>query len=253
MKRLHLFELEDQSWFPTWLRNFQTDYLAAASRYLGVYDAVLPLLAEFPRILDLGSGGGGPWERWAARNQLPAPVTLSDRYPNYEAFHRLHQKYGLGYASQPVDALHVPAGLPGARTLFTAIHHFSPEQVEQLCRDAVNSGQPIAAFDFNQRTLLSLLSIIPAAWLMCWLLTPFIRPLSPARFFWTYVVPLVPAAATWDGIVSQFRSHTVDELRAITARIHGHNWRVGQVHWCGVLQITCLVGTPGDLSCEGAQ
>lgn len=245
MRRLHLFELEDQSWFPTWLRNFQTDYLAVASRHLGMYDAVLPLLAGFPRILDLGSGGGGPWERWAAHNLLPAPVTLSDRFPNHEAFQRLQAAYGISHAPQPVDALHVPPHLPGARTLFTAIHHFSPEQVEQLCRDAVAASQPIAAFDFNQRTLLSLLTIIPVAWLMCWLLTPFIRPLSLKRLFWTYVVPLVPAAATWDGIVSQFRSYTVAELQAITAKVPGYQWRVGQVRWLGILPVTYLVGEKG--------
>jgi hypothetical protein len=245
VRRLHLFELEDQPWYPTWLRNLQTDYLAAGSRWLGMYDAVLPLLRPFSEILDLCSGGGGPWERWAAKNQLPSRVTLSDRFPNHQAFQHLQETYGIPYAPEPVDALNVPPRLPGARTLFTAIHHFSPEQVQQLCRDAVASAQPLAAFDFNQRSLPAILGILPGAWLMCWLLTPLIRPFRLTRLFWTYAIPLVPAVAAWDGLMSQLRAYTPAELQQIADSVPGYRWRAGHVRWLGVLPVTYLVGEKG--------
>jgi hypothetical protein len=64
--RLHLFELEDQSWFPSLIRDAGSSYLAFVARVAGHAEAFAPKLAEAlnrsgeDRIVDLCSGGSGP-------------------------------------------------------------------------------------------------------------------------------------------------------------------------------------------------
>ena len=69
MRRLHLAEIEDQSWCPRPVRDAATDYLEFMIRLGNAYAPVAPLLREAlrrtgaRRIVDLCSGGGGPWPR----------------------------------------------------------------------------------------------------------------------------------------------------------------------------------------------
>ena len=83
--RFHLFELEDQAWFPNIVRDLATDYLEFMEGRLKLHQPVVPLLARALResdtttVLDLCAGGGGhrlhargagragdePWRRWA--------------------------------------------------------------------------------------------------------------------------------------------------------------------------------------------
>ena len=61
------------------------------------------------------------------------------------------------------------------------------------------------------------------------LLTPAIRPFSFRRLLFTYLIPVVPPAVMWDGIVSVLRTYTVDEVNAIIATVPGadtYRWEV---------------------------
>jgi len=64
--RLHLFELEDQSWLPGIVRDLATDYLCFIQATFRLHRPVVSVLADalrttgYRQILDLCSGGGGP-------------------------------------------------------------------------------------------------------------------------------------------------------------------------------------------------
>ncbi len=64
--RLHLFELEDQPWFPGVVRDLATDYLHFVEIRLALHRPVVGLLLEalrmtkLERVVDLCSGGSGP-------------------------------------------------------------------------------------------------------------------------------------------------------------------------------------------------
>jgi len=124
MKRLHLFEIEDQPWCPPTVRDALTDYLQFALVATKPYAAMVPLLATAlqrtgaPRVLDLCSGAAGPW-LWLhpvlAEMGVSVSVCLTDKYPNKEAFERAHLNSNskIWFDPRPVEATEVPADLMG--------------------------------------------------------------------------------------------------------------------------------------------
>lgn len=255
VKRLHLIELEDQAWFPSTLRDLATDYLHFMQRILKLEGVVLPLVERAVRqtrvteIVDLCSGGSGPLpgllDRLAGVG-LPLHATLTDLYPNIDAFDEVATHAGgrIGFVKTSVDARAVPRALTGLRTIFNGFHHFAPADAVAVLRNAVDSRQPIAIFEVSERSVRNILPVLLVP-LFVWIGTPFMRPFSWTRLLWTYPVPLVPLTCFWDGIVSQFRAYRVDELRQLGREAGPFTWEVGQVPMAGGrTRLTYLIGIP---------
>ena len=258
LPRLQLFELEDLAWFPCIVRDYATDYLQYVQSRLRLHEPVVPfierVLQRHPtsRIVDLCSGGAGPLLAILAALQergLAVSVTLTDRFPNLEAFERARQAAGesLDYVREPVDARSVPSELVGLRTIFNAFHHFDPHDAATVLQDAVAAGQPIAIFELPERTTRVILQTLLAP-LMVLLATPFIKPFRWRRLLLTYVVPAVPLTCLWDGIVSQWRAYTPAELERLgAAAAADYDWTAGQVGVRSLpARVTYLVGCRSD-------
>jgi hypothetical protein len=257
MKRLQLLEIHDQPWCPCAIRDALTDYLQFTIVATKPYAPVAPLLAEAlrrsgaTRILDLCSGGTGPW-LWLLpvlqAQGLNVSVCLTDRYPNLSAFARARRDSSgtiVGHP-EPVDAMSVPAELTGFRTLFTSFHHFRPAQARAILADACHQRQGIGVFEATQRTPLALLSmlLVPLVVLLC---TPFIRPFRWSRLLWTYLVPVVPVLVLFDGVVSCLRVYEADELNELTAGLEaeGYEWIIGTARGPGTpVAVTYAMGVP---------
>lgn len=255
--RLHLFEFEDQPWFPSGIRNYMTDFLRYSTIRMGLHRPMVRILTsvidrtETPRVVDLCSGGGGLLAviqrdlREAGR--AGTSITFTDKYPNTEALSAIcrEQPHALLFEPVSVDATAVPARLQGIRTMFSAFHHFRPEVAQRILSDAVRSGQGIAVFEISRRSLRGLVPMLLSP-IATWLMTPFIRPLTPGRLFFTYVVPLVPFFVMWDGIVSAFRTYTVGEMKAMAAQLDGNRfeWEAGIADAPFGYKVTYLVGVP---------
>lgn len=255
MRRFHLFELEDQGWFPATIRDLATDYLRFMQTAPAVHRGMLPFIEEALRagstthIVDLCSGGSGPISaivRDLRERGTTVTATLTDLYPNTPALeHIAATSHGaIDYVAEPVDARAVPPNLHGLRTLFNGFHHFRPPEAEAILRDAALARQPIAIFELSRRSaaMLGQVLFVP---LFVLLLTPFIRPFKWTRLFWTYVFPLVPLTCLWDGIVSQLRAYTVPELRDMAARAGPMIWRADEpVMFITGARVTYLIGWP---------
>jgi SAM-dependent methyltransferase len=252
--RLHLFELLDQEWYPAALRDHGTNYLAAISQRMGLFDSAAPLLLRgleaggTDTVLDLGSGGGGPLPRLggilAREHGRKVRMVQTDLFPNARARERALAA-GAEYLQQPVDATKVPPEQRGMRTLFSALHHFRPEAARAVLADAQARGVPIGVFEVVERSPKGVLSalFIP---LLVLLFTPWIRPLTLPRLLLTYVVPLFPLVIFWDGLVSALRAHRPEELRQLTDSLarEGYTWEVGQVSKPGKPAVTYVLGLP---------
>ncbi|HKA06490.1 MAG TPA: hypothetical protein VKD71_04480 [Gemmataceae bacterium] len=259
--RLHLFELEDQPWFPKTIRDLATDYLHFMEATFSLHRPVVTLLADVLRttrtdhIVDLCSGGAGPvpaLHKALAAQGLAVRFALTDRFPNVPAFEQAAAAApgAIEFVADSVDARAVPAALTGFRTLFNSFHHFRPTDAVAVLRDAAQARQPIGVFEIPDRRLPAILPFFFLTPFMVGLATPFIRPFRWRRLLWTYLVPLVPLTCWWDGAVSALRAYTVTELKGLAdeVQIAGYTWRAGQVPIGSAPgRLTYLIGYPGGL------
>jgi len=255
LPRLHLIELHEQPWMPELVRQLSTDYLRALMSILRPFEPLVPKLEELLRasgeaaIVDLCSGGSGPLQELLGQLRergVEARAIMTDLYPNLPAFERARAASGgrLGFEPEPVDARRVPERLRGARTLFNAFHHFRPHEARAILADAAERGAPILVAEFPHRSAMGLLGVLttPPATVV---LTPFVRPITAKRLFWTLVVPVAPAVMLFDGVVSALRSYRAEELLDLARGLggDGYLWEAGETRGrVGV--ITWLAGRP---------
>ena len=255
MKRRHLFEFEDYKWFPAFIRDGGTDFIGFVLHKIKFYNPSIPLLKDAlvktntATIVDLCSGSGQQMVLLSERLGHDKNFILTDKFPNKPAFKYLKsiQKLNIDVINSPTDVLK-PEKLPdGLRTMYTAIHHFTEEQVILILKQAINQNQPIGIFDGASRAVTSILAIIllhPLLFLLC---TPFIRPFSFNRLFFTYIIPLIPLYAIWDGIVSVLRLHSPEELLSYALRADTNNtyeWKVGSIPTTAGFSMGYLTGIP---------
>src|SRR5258708_24217474 len=132
MRRVQFIELHEQPWFPSSLRDEVTDALQFALNLSKAYAPVVPLLRDVLdsagscSVVDLCSGGGGPWLELSRKLQSQklqggAPglqisyIWLTDKYPNLRALEN-----------------EVPARLLGARSEEHTSELQSPDHL--VCR-----------------------------------------------------------------------------------------------------------------------
>jgi hypothetical protein len=257
--RLHLFELEDQSWFPAIIRDAGTAFLEFASKRARHGETIAPLLSDAlrragsDRIVDLCSGGSGPLPvALSAINEFhegSVTAVLTDLYPNKNAFLKITEAHPAITAKiESVDAMAVPKEWTGMRTLFNGFHHFRPDHAQRILQNAVDDGVPIAVFEVVARHPLAMLWMVFAP-LTVWLGLPFLRPFRWGWIPLTYLVPIIPLFIGWDGFVSCLRCYSQNELRALTETISSPNydWEVGQFKMPGVpFKGSFVIGTPKD-------
>ena len=256
MQRKTWFELHDHRLYPGFLRDLMTDGLGAMWNAQDIYGPVVPRLrralaeAGTNRIIDLCSGGGGPWSRLSRdlgeRGESAPAILLTDKYPNQRAFQGMCAATGnaITFHSEPVDAMCIPPELAGFRTMFTSIHHFAPSEARAILMNAFEQRQGIAVFDTAKRDLWTLLAVCFVPLLALWLV-PGIRPFRWSRIFWNYCLPVIPFTLWFDGVMSCLRSYSQADLRESTAGFisEDYRWEVGEERG-KLVNITYLVGCP---------
>ncbi len=240
MARIHVFELEDQSWFPEVLRDAGVAFLRASADWTGQAERIRPVIAAAlersgsDEIVDLCSGAGGPIISIARRLRevgVDVSVTMTDLYPSVAAQAAVATDETLHYEPVPVDATSVPADRRGLRTMFNAFHHFRERSASAILRSAVDSGRAIAVVEVLQRRVLALVGMLFVP-LVVLALLPLLRPF---RWQWlplTYLLPIIPLFVWWDGSVSVLRIYDKDELLALTRDADPNgvfDWRVEEL------------------------
>jgi hypothetical protein len=217
MHRRQLIEIHEQRWCPDSLRDTVTDTLQFVWNLVDCYEPIVPRLRRALletgtcQVVDLCSGGGGPWRRLVrnleGEDRLPVDVCLTDRFPNLRAFeHSMRSSHTrFTFHPVPVDATRVPTDLEGFRTLFTCFHHFPRKEARAILQDAVKGRQGIGIFEAPKRDWLTILLVFFMP-VMAFALVPFIRPFRWSRLLWTFPVPVSPFVLWFDGVISCLRT-----------------------------------------------
>lgn len=258
MKRLDLPELEDSPRMPRWLRDAMTGYLGVVIDMGRPYAAAAPALAQLvrdsgsSRIIDLGSGGGGPWPHLVEDlerelGSRPA-VLLTDLQPNLTAAAALERIPRVDYRREPLSALAVPTDIDGVRTMFTGLHHFDPGEVQDIFSAAQDARAPFLAAEATHRSVRGVLVTLLVPLFVLFLM-PRVRPRRFLPLLLTYLPPLLPVLIWWDGVASTLKTHRAAELRGIAARIRqpGYDWSIDEVRVRGApIPVTLVVGRPTE-------
>lgn len=259
MKRRAWFEIHDDPRFPRFLRDLVTEALESVWNGSRAYAPIAPLLREAlmcsgaDRVIDLCSGGGGPWPGLYAdvMARMGLPVCFTDKYPNPSAFAQAGLAMGseITGCAESIDATRLPADQHGFRTMFSSFHHFGPSEARAILADALARREGIAVFELAQRNVRTLLAtaVVP---LLALRESLRMRPFRWKRIFWTWLVPIVPAVLLIDGILSCLRSYSQADLRELVFGItqlnssqSGYNWHIGEERR-GLVGILWLIGIP---------
>jgi hypothetical protein len=255
MTRAHLLEIHEQPWFPEFLRDAVTDVLQFILNLANYYQLVAPLLkpaldrAAAQRVVDLCSGGGGPWlALLKSFEDHPVSVCLTDKFPNLQTFQEISSasQQRIHFCSEPIEAERVPAVLHGFRTLFNSFHHFRPENAREIIRSAVETRQGLGIFEVPRRSFPAILTTCLMG-IGTLLFLPFIRPFRFSLFVMTYLIPVLPFVLWFDGMVSCLRAYTPAELQQLAASVSPptYRWTIGVAKrslW--PVSITYLIGYP---------
>lgn len=236
------------------------DYLRFMISTLYTYEAALPLLEELltktqqQHITDLCSGAGGGIagirDALSKRMGLPVRVTLTDLYPNLDAYEYLYiqSKGSITFIPDPVNALAVPEHLHGVRTIFSSFHHFPPHIAQNILQDAVDKRAAIGIFEGAKKSWTELLLLWVTFPFVIIFVTPFIRPFKLSRILLTYLIPLIPLGILWDGTVSLLRIYPPKKLLSIANKIKGANytWKAGRAGGGPGKHVIYLIGYPNN-------
>jgi len=257
MRRLQLFEFEDQPWLPAWVRDALTEHLAQLFRspavtplHVAMADRLGAVLERSgtTHLVDLCSGAGGPLPAVLplldARLHRPVTATLTDRYPHHDLAQACtSDAERLKVEPRAVDARSIPPEMDGVRTAFNAIHHFRPSEVAQVLRSATAGGRSLAIFEpFERRPRLATrlaFGGLRDGWRKA-------RRHPGPRWRLAALHLLLPTVLGWDGAASVLRGYEADELLAIAERAApAVAWRSERVAlpWGGM---TVLIGEPAD-------
>ncbi|KAH6605885.1 hypothetical protein Trco_005038 [Trichoderma cornu-damae] len=240
--RLHLFEIDDQPWFPAFLRSRVQDALTLA------WNSNTPLQPQSPAriaastlIRELGSsvssytfvdfcaGGGGPTPaiqraingHLEAEGEPPVDFVLTDLHPNIAAWENAAERSPqITYERQPVDASKAPRHLVERRDgrkvmrLFNlSFHHFDDALARDVLKDTISASHGFAIFELQDRSLAGVISVLMLG-VGAMITAPFFawKWRSPATLLFSWLLPVLPFVLVFDGLISCLRARTAREI-----------------------------------------
>lgn len=210
-------ELEDFDWFPSVLRNFQTEFIGFVVDRFDVYDVFIQhlktiQLSKLP-MTDLCSGSGEPALSIFRKSNCFSRLILTDKFPNALNV----QDDDIYYDMQSIDVLKMAFQPNAYYTMFNAFHHFKDEDKVTIAQNLQSSGATAFIVEILEPTVFCFLKICFMTTIGCLVLTPFMRPFSLKRLLFTYLLPINLLTITFDGIVSVFKSRSVKQYQDLLA------------------------------------
>ncbi len=248
MKRIQLFEFEDQFWFPGWLRTSITNLIVVFNRMLGIDEVIATILERVLKeknvdtIVDLGSGAGGAMpdvlhQLREVQGLENTRLILTDLFPNEDALKKFNQDFApqISYNEQPVDAIKLDKAPAGIKTMINCFHHMPADKARAILQSAADNKEPLLIYELGDNKLplavwwLFLPLSLVILFIMVLFMTPFVRPLTLRQIFFTYIIPLIPLTYAWDGQASLPRIYTLDDLGELLDGINvtGYKWQKG--------------------------
>ena len=244
MKRIQLFEFEDFSWFPSWLRTCMTNLIMVLHKMMGISEVLADVIAKvlrehnLSRIVDLGSGSGGPMpEVLKILHKIDGldevELIMTDLYPNPEVIKKFNENGAskISYHEISVDATATTIVPDGLMTMVNSFHHMPPVAARKILESAQRTERPLLIYEMaeNKMPLLIWWLLLPLSLLllvvMSLLMTPFVKPMTWQQLVFTYLIPIIPICYAWDGQASSPRMYSQNDIEELLAPLGTENYR----------------------------
>jgi hypothetical protein len=264
MKRVQLFEFEDFNWFPSIFRDSMTKLIVVLHKMMGIKDVLAELVSDVlkqsnsSRIVDLGSGSGGPMplvQQTLLEKGQKIDLIMTDLYSNKSAMIEFNSDTtdAISYHSSSVDATDLKNAPEGVKTLINSFHHMPPTQAKKILRSAQESKQHILIYEMAENNIPLLLwwLFLPISLVvlivMTLFMTPYVKKLTWQQVVFTYLIPIIPICYAWDGQASLPRMYTMNDIDQMLNEFPSDEyiWKKGvALNAKGKKQGTYLVGKP---------
>lgn len=207
-------ELEDYTWFPSVLRNFQTEFIGYIASRFNVYEPFVKYLKSLSlpvqSMTDLCSGSGEPAIKIFNQSTIFHTLILSDKYPN--PVQRGNDKFFYEKESEDVLKMKFKAGT--CYTMFNSFHHFTDKDKLAIVEKIHMAGSAAFLVEILEPGIICFLKIL-ATTIGNFLLTPFVKPFSFNRLFLTYIIPINIFTVMYDGIFSVLKSSSARQYQKL--------------------------------------
>ncbi len=206
-------ELEDFEWFPPILRQYQTDFIGFVVAKFNVYspfiDYVKASTTASSTMVDWCAGSGEPAISIFQKAGIFKQLELTDKFPSkYNG-----EAKNIIYNMDSVDVLETLIIENTTYTMFNAFHHFeTSDQIEIVKRLKENSANAYMV-EILAPHFLFYFKILFTTTIGTLMLTPFLKPFSLKRLFFTYIFPINIFTITYDGLVSVYKSKSVKQYQ----------------------------------------
>ena len=249
MKRKELFEFEDFSWFPSYIRVGMTNLILVFHKMMGTTSVISNLIIDlrkkvhfnFNTIVDLGSGSGGPMPgviNYINEKEKDAKLNLllTDLHPNPELVKKINTDNNefVNYHKKSINATNLLEAPKGLKTMIASFHHMSPEIAKNILQSASKNKHSILIYELakNNVPFIAWVLLLPISLsiliIMSLIMTPFSKNLTLTQLLFTYLIPIIPLAYAWDGQASLMRTYTFEDIELLLSDIEtpNYNWEI---------------------------
>lgn len=199
-------ELEDYSWFPAVLRKFQTDYIGFVVSKFNIYEGFIEHLnkqkVKTNIQYDLCSGSGEPASTIFKKSSCFDELILTDKYPSYPNI-------------KNIDVLEAKFDDHHTYTMFNAFHHFDDQEKIKIAEKIKDANAQAYFVEILEPSFFFIIKVLFATTIGTILLSPFIKPFSFKRLFFTYIIPINIINISYDGIISVLKSRSLNQYQKL--------------------------------------
>ncbi|CCU74389.1 unnamed protein product [Blumeria hordei] len=254
-QRIHFFEINDEAWFPQFLREhvqsclnrfwiFKVPLLQSSSPAQLVASTLHRVVGADIRnytIVDFCAGAGGPTpviEHDLNQKLDSAPreshsndrdskggqdvqFVLTDLHPHIQAWTKIAKRSkNITFISEPVDATNAPATLTGTQgkkvfRMYNLGFHHFDDGLASQILRNTLENSDGFGIFELQDRTFSSMVMMMGLGLLLFLITPFYFWRSPSHLLFTYIIPIIPFVVVFDGYISALRTRTPEEVETL--------------------------------------
>lgn len=225
MKRIHLPQISDQSWFPFFLRRNMHEFMSWFVGKVGAATPFLPVIEEglehADQVIAIDMEQGAAFETLAPLLDTDVPV----------------KRQQLEELNPSESGLYVSVN---------SFHKLKEKEAKDLLDRIAAEGHPIAIVEGNNDSLWQVFGMTIIVPLTVLLTAPFVKPFRWSRLLFTYLIPILPIVTLLDGAMALVKLYAPADLDELTASLkyEGYAWRSGKLDNGRGGKIIYLLGYP---------